>query len=77
VMIIGDGIQEGVEALTNHLQLHAGLHVGLALVDLSIWNIGEGLLVVPRIPLRTLLVERWIVLFAPDAGVQIQAPTRM
>ncbi|GBU16502.1 MAG: hypothetical protein COT28_21740 [Methylobacterium sp. CG08_land_8_20_14_0_20_71_15] len=77
VLIIGDGIQEGVEALTNHLQLHAGLHVGLALVDLSIWNIGEGLLVVPRIPLRTLLVERGIVLFAPDAGVQIQAPTRM
>ena len=76
VLIIGDGIQEGVEALTNHLQLHAGLHVGLALVDLSIWNIGEGLLVVPRIPLRTLLVERGIVLFTPDAGVEIEAPTR-
>ncbi|TXN72840.1 hypothetical protein [Methylobacterium sp. WL6] len=77
VLIIGDGIQEGVEALTNHLQLHAGLHVGLALVDLSVWKVGDGLLVVPRIPLRTLLVERGIVLFTPEAGVQIQAPARM
>lgn len=77
VLIIGDGIQEGVEALTNHLQLHAGLHVGLALVDLSVWKVGGGLLVVPRIPLRTLLVERGIVLFTPESGVQIQAPSRM
>lgn len=74
ILIIGDGIQEGVEALTNHLQLHAGLHVGLALVDLSLWKVGDGLLVVPRIPLRTLLVERGIVLFSPETGVQIQAP---
>lgn len=36
VLIIGYGIQEGVEALTSYLQLHAGLHVGVALVDLSI-----------------------------------------
>lgn len=77
VLIIGDGIQEGVEALTSHLQLHAGLHVGLALVDLSIWKTEEGLLVVPRIPLRTLLVERGIVLFSPETGVQVQAPPRI
>jgi hypothetical protein len=42
VLIIGDGIQEGVESLTSYLQLHAGLHVGLALVDLSIWRDGDG-----------------------------------
>lgn len=36
VLIIGDGIQEGIEALTSYLPLHAGLHVGVALVDLSI-----------------------------------------
>ena len=38
VLIIGDGIQEGVEALTESLQLHAGLHVALALVELSVWT---------------------------------------
>jgi hypothetical protein len=62
LLIIGDGIQEGVEALTAHLQLHAGLHVGLALLDLSLWrDVNGGLIVVPRIPMRTVLIERGIV----------------
>ena len=52
LLIIGDGIREGVEALTAHLQLHAGLHVGLALLDLSLWrNPDGGLFVVPRVPI--------------------------
>lgn len=67
LLIIGDGIQEGVEALTAHLQLHAGLHVGLALLDLSLWrNVNGGLIVVPRVPMRTVLIERGI--------VQVEAP---
>lgn len=67
LLIIGDGIQEGVEALTAHLQLHAGLHVGLALLDLSLWrNVDGGLIVVPRVPMRTVLIERGI--------VQVEAP---
>jgi hypothetical protein len=67
LLIIGDGIQEGVEALTSHLQLHAGLHVGLALLDLSLWrNVDGGLIVVPRVPMRTVLIERGIVRLDTD-----------
>lgn len=75
LLIIGDGIQEGVEALTAHLQLHAGLHVGLALLDLSLWrNVDGGLIVVPRVPMRTVLIERGIVqVEAPS--VRVVAPT--
>lgn len=66
VLIIGDGIQEGTEALTTYLQLHAGLHVTLALVEISFWHgIEDGLLIVPRVPLRTVLVERGIVRILP------------
>lgn len=73
-LIIGDGIQEGVEALTDFLQLHAGLHTGIALVDLSIWKDGQGRhLVVPRIPMRTLLVERGIVVM-DENGIRIDPP---
>lgn len=62
LLVIGDGIQEGVEALTAHLHLHAGMHAALALVELSLWRgIAGGLLVVPRIPMRTVLIERGIV----------------
>ena len=71
LLIIGDGIREGVEALTAHLQLHAGLHVGLALLDLSLWrNPAGGLVVVPRVPMRTVLIERGIVQ-VEAAGVRI------
>lgn len=74
LLIIGDGIQEGVEALTEHLQLHAGLHVGLALVDLSLWQGSDGgLLVVPRVPMKTVLIERGIVLVR-DPGQAIISP---
>lgn len=62
LLIISDGIHEGVEALASFLQLHAGVHAGLALLDLSIWEgVDGGFLIVPRIPLRTVLVERGIV----------------
>lgn len=75
ILIIGDGIQEGVEALTGHLQLHAGMHAGLALVDLSIWTgIDGGLLVVPRIPLKTVLVERGIVRIDEANRIRIDPP---
>lgn len=75
VLIIGDGIQEGVEALAEFLQLHAGLHIGLALVDLSIWRDEEDrLLVVPRIPLRTVLVERGIVIVEKPLDARIEPP---
>jgi hypothetical protein len=75
VLIIGDGIQEGVESLTTYLQLHAGLHVGLALVDLSIWRDGDDrLLILPRIPLHTLLVERGVVTVGPSGEIKVQPP---
>ncbi len=74
LLIIGDGIQEGVEALTAHLQLHAGLHVGLALLDLSLWHgVDGGLIVVPRVPMRTVLIERGIVQIEAD-GVRVSPP---
>jgi hypothetical protein len=75
ILIIGDGIQEGVEAFAGYLQLHAGLHVGLALVDLSIWRDVDGrLLVLPRIPLRTVLIERGIVVIDASGAPQVLPP---
>jgi hypothetical protein len=74
LLIISDGIHEGVEALASYLQLHAGVHASLALLDLSIWEgVSGGYLVVPRIPLRTVLVERGIVTLEGEKG-RIVAP---
>jgi hypothetical protein len=76
VLIIGDGIQEGAEGLTSYLQLHAGLHVGFALVDLSLWQTPNdgGLLVVPRVPMRTVLIERGVVRLESPSQVRIDPP---
>ena len=45
------------------------------MVDLSIWRDGDGrLLVLPRIPLHTLLVERGVVTIRPSGEVKVQPP---
>jgi hypothetical protein len=74
LLIIGDGIQAGAEALVSSLQLHAGIHAALALVELSIWRIGRLKVIVPRIPLRTTLVERGIVVVDGMFGARIDPP---
>ena len=75
-LVIGDGIQEGAEALTSFLQMHAGLHVGLALVDLSIWQGKDGgWIIAPRVPLKTVIVERGVVVVQPTGQIKIEPPT--
>ena len=74
-LVIGDGIQEGAEALTSFLQLHAGLRVGLALVDLSIWQgLNGGWVIAPRVPLKTVIVERGVVVIAPTGQIKVEPP---
>jgi hypothetical protein len=72
VLMILDGVQEGLETLTQYLQLHAGLHVSLAIVELSMWKTpADDTIVVPRIPMRTKLIDRGIVTIAEDGKPQI------
>lgn len=60
--IVGDGITEEVEELTEFLQQHAGLHFVLLLVQLAVHRLpGHGTLVVPSIPVRTTNIIRGIV----------------
>ena len=62
LLIVGDGIREGVEAIAEYLQAHAGLHFSLGLVELPIYMMPDGgRLVVPRVVARTTLVTRTVV----------------
>ena len=66
LLIVGDGIREGVEAIAEYLQLHAGLHFTLGLVELPIYGMPNGdRLVVPRVLARTHLIARNVVM-VPD-----------
>jgi len=69
LLIVGDGIREGVEAITEYLQQHAGLHFSLGLVELPIYTVPDGCrLVVPRILARTSIVTR-TVMALPDGYI--------
>jgi hypothetical protein len=62
LLIVGDGIREGVEAITEYLQVHAGLHFTLGLVELPIFTTPRGeRLVLPRVLARTHLVTRNVI----------------
>jgi hypothetical protein len=69
LLIVGDGIREGVEAISEYLQVHAGLHFSLGLVELPIYVMPDGSrLIAPRILVRTTLVSRTVVAL-PDGYV--------
>ena len=62
LLIVGDGIREGVEAITEYLQAHAGLHFTLGLVELPIYALPDGgRIVVPRVLARTVLISREVI----------------
>jgi len=62
LLIVGDGIREGVEAIAEYLQLHAGLHFSLGLVEMPIYRMPNGdRLVAPRVLARTAIVTRTVV----------------
>jgi hypothetical protein len=69
LLIVGDGIREGVEAIAEYLQMHAGLHFSLRLVELPIYIMPNGdRLVAPRVLARTKVVTRNVVAL-PDGYV--------
>ena len=64
LLVIGDGIQEGVEGITRFLQDHAQLHFTFGLVELAIYELpamndaATGYLIQPRIIARTFNIDR-------------------
>jgi hypothetical protein len=73
LLIVGDGIREGVEAIAEYLQAHAGLHFSLGLVELPIYLMPNGdRLAAPRVLARTAIIRRNVVAL-PD-GYIVQEP---
>ena len=72
MLIVGDGIREGVEAITEYLQVHAGLHFTLGLVELPIFVMPDGSrIVIPRVLARTQTLFRTVVA-VPDGMLVIE-----
>lgn len=67
LLVVGDGIREDTEGLADYLQMHAGFHFTLGLIQLAIFKApGGGFVVQPRVLARTLNIERTVVRIAND-----------
>ena len=76
LLIAGDGITESVEAITDYLQQHAGIHFTLAMVQLAVFDLGAGQrLIVPSVPLRSVNIVRGIVEIRDGQPVVTAPPT--
>ncbi|MBY3585150.1 hypothetical protein HJA77_28930 [Rhizobium bangladeshense] len=73
LLIVGDGIREGVESIAEYLQVHAGLHFTFGLVEMPIYLVEDGSkIIVPRVLARTLTISRSVI-SVPD-GMLITEP---
>lgn len=62
LLIVGDGIREGVEAIAEYLQAHAGLHFSLGLIEMPVYDLPSGgRIVAPRVLARTVNITRTVV----------------
>jgi len=61
LLIVGDGIHEGVESMTEFLQQHAGFHFTLGLVAIALFEAPGGYIAQPRVLVRTTNIDRGIV----------------
>lgn len=67
LLVVGDGIREGLESLVGIVQRHPGFHAALGLIELKLFQIPQGgFIVQPRTLLRTLNIERGVVTFSDD-----------
>lgn len=59
LLIVGDGIREGVEGMAEFLQQHAGFHFTLAFVELALFETpAKRYIVQPRVLARTTNIDR-------------------
>lgn len=69
LLIVGDGIREGVETIADYLQGLAGLHFSFGLIEMPFYGLPDGSRVVaPRVLARTEVITRTVVA-VPDGFI--------
>ena len=78
ILIVGDGIREGVEDITKFLQQHAGLDFTFGLVELSVFKVtGQDEYVVqPRILANSYSIERAVIRVDQQGTVLVEQPAQ-
>ena len=63
LLVVGDGIKEGVEELADFIQQHMGLHFTLALIELKLYRLlsNKDLLIIPNVIAKAVSIERAVI----------------
>lgn len=71
LLLVGDGIREGTEAIVQYVGRYSGLHLTFGLVEVAGYELPDGrLLVQPRLLARTETIQRAVVhIEGPGAGL--------
>lgn len=73
LLICGDGIREGVAAITDFLERHGTLQFTFGLVEMAVYRMPDsGLLVQPRVLAQSLIVKRSVISLASDDLVAVE-----
>jgi hypothetical protein len=75
LLIVGDGIPTGAEALVGFLERHGGLQFSLGLVEVAVFETPDGgRLIQPRVLAKTELLRRTLLLTTEGASIQEVSP---
>ncbi len=73
LLVVGDGIHHGTEAIFEFLQAHSSLHLSFGLVEVAGFQLADGrLLVQPRILARTVSIPRPVIRVLDAQGVEME-----
>jgi hypothetical protein len=74
LLVAGDGIREGTEAIVQFMHSHSGMRFAFGLVEMAGYELPEGrLLVQPRVLARTVALERTVVRVVEVASTRGEA----
>ena len=73
LLICGDGIREGVAAITDFLERHGTLEFTFGLVEMAVYRVPDGgLLVQPRVLAQSLIVKRTVISLESEAMAAVE-----
>jgi hypothetical protein len=75
LLVIGDGIREGVESMAGFLQSHAGLRFTLGVAEMAVYKLptADHYITQARVLARTVKIERGVVVLSDDK-IHVQPP---
>ncbi|WP_052736559.1 DUF4268 domain-containing protein [Aquincola tertiaricarbonis] len=73
LLIVGDGIRSGTEALVAFLERYGSLRFSFGLVEVAAYQLGDGVLLCPRVLAKTELIRRVVAVAVAADGTELAA----